>query len=248
MASFQEEKLGRSRLFQLLENKTHLEFELHCPRSGCSPRQSTEDYEGDHVSPDCSDWIGRIKRQGPRGGVGLRGWDSVEESVNGGFYGDQRSVMWPCTLIRVAPRRWTQRTQLKVGGEGQRAGRGGYNRHRSRGSWHACVQAGGCEFCSGDSEQDGPLLQMGLEKDGEMERDQGGGGESSSWFSAHCSPHPHRDPSILTPPPLNTNTHTHMLKLIQEQCGVPLSLRGPGLMGKRALNPQAPRSLKDFSF
>jgi len=64
------------------------------------------------VSPDCSDWIGRIKRQGPREGVGLRGWHSVEESVNGGFYGDHRSVMWPCTLIRVALRRWTQRSHL----------------------------------------------------------------------------------------------------------------------------------------
>ncbi len=33
--------------------------------------------------------------------------------------------------------------------------------------------------------------------------------ESSSRFLDCCSPHPQRDPSILTPPPLNTNTHTH---------------------------------------
>lgn len=58
------------------------------------------------VSPDCSDRIGRVKRQGPRGGAGLQGQDSVE-SVNGGFYGDQRSVMWPCTLIRDGLRRWS---------------------------------------------------------------------------------------------------------------------------------------------
>lgn len=41
-------------------------------------------------------------------GRGFEGWQWAGlwmihwvASVNGGFYGDQRSVMWPCTLIRV---------------------------------------------------------------------------------------------------------------------------------------------------